>query len=256
MRYELIENFPRDEINAWPLLRLFSGGVALNAIVKKGQRWQPKPRQVKLVSLKNSRVQVLEEGFIGRRRQMQIALRSLKQDPYKVGVLLLGTAGLGKSCLAAKIYERFPGYTGIIVHGKLDSINLEAALKDAFIMSRDENGAAILSQRMEMKDKLARFCAGSFKEQRYLILLDGFDQNIEGAEKGQPGFLIPEAAELLRVLLHYLPFSGKMTQLIITSRYGGLVLKQDTVLPQSKLEISSKCVSISHYWRNLNEKES
>jgi hypothetical protein len=85
-------------------------------------------------------------------------------------VLLLGTAGLGKSCLAAKIYERFPGHTGIIVHGKLDSINLEAALKDAFIMSRDENGAAILSQRMEIKDKLARLCAGNFKEQRYLMI--------------------------------------------------------------------------------------
>jgi len=28
-----------------------------------------------------------------------------------------------------------------------------------------------------------------------------------------------EAADLLKTLLHYLPFSGKMTQLIITCRY-------------------------------------
>jgi len=236
VRYELRENLPAGKINAWPLLRLFSGGVALNAMVEKGQRWLPKPRQVKLVSLKNSQVQVLAEGFVGRRRQMQIALSSLKQDYDQVGVLLLGTAGLGKSCLAAKICERFSDHTEIIVQGKLDSISLAAALTDAFIMSQDKKGSAILAQPMEMKDKLARLCAGSFKEQRYLILLDGFDKNIEGAEKGQPGPLIPEAAELLKVLLYYLPFSGKMTQLIITSRYGFSLTEQNRDLVGERLE--------------------
>ena len=87
-----------------------------------------------------------------------------------------------------------------------------------------------------MKDKLARLCAGSFKEQRYLILLDGFDQNSEGAGKGQPGPLIPGAAELLKVLLHYLPFSGKMTQLIITSRYGFSLTEQNRDLVGERLE--------------------
>jgi hypothetical protein len=236
VRYELRENLPAGKINAWPLLRLFSGGVALNAMVEKGQRWVPKPRLVKLVSLKNSRVQVLAEGFIGRRRQMQIALRSLKQYYNKVGVLLQGTAGLGKSCLAGKICERFSDHTEIIVQGKLDSISLAAALKDAFIKTQDDKGTAILAQRMEMKDKLARLCAGSFKEQRYLILLDGFDGNIEGAEKGQPGPLTPEAAELLKVLLHYLPISGKMTQLIITSRYGFSLTEQNRDLVGERLE--------------------
>ncbi len=236
VRYELQENFPDVEKNAWPLLRLFGGGVALNAIVEKGQRWQPKSRQMKLVSLKNSRVQVLEEGFIGRRRQMQSIFRTLKQDLYKVGVLLLGTAGLGKSCLAGKICERFPDHTEIIVHGKLDAINLGAALKDAFIVSQDEKGQKILAQPMEMKDKLARLCADSFKEQRYLILLDGFDQNIEGAEKGRPGSLNPEAADLLKVLLHYLPFNGKMTQLVITSRFGFSLTEQKRDLVEERLE--------------------
>ncbi len=236
VRYELRENLPAGKTNTWLLLRLFSGGVALNAIVEKGQCWQPKPRMLKIISFKNSRVQVLAEGFIGRRRQMQIALRSLKQDYYKVGVLLLGTAGLGKSCLAGKICERFSDHTEIIVQGKLDSISLAAALKDAFIMSQDKKGSAISAQPMEMKDKLARLCADSFKKQRYLILLDGFDQNIEGAEKGHPGPLASEAAELLKVLLHYLPFSGKMTQLIITSRYGFSLTQQSRDLVEGRLE--------------------
>ncbi|MFC2146756.1 tetratricopeptide repeat protein [Acidobacteriota bacterium] len=51
------------------------------------------------------------------------------------------------------------------------------------------------------------------------LVFDDFDQNLEGADQGQPGPLLLETADLVKALLHYLPFSGKMTQLIITSRY-------------------------------------
>lgn len=218
-RYELHENFPGSSAPAWPLLRLYSNGTPLDAIVKKGQQWQPKPRQLKHVYLGNSRIKVLSEGFTGRRRQLQTSLQVLKQDFDKVGVLLLGDSGIGKSCLAGKICERFPRHTLIIVQDELKTITLQAALKDAFIVSQDQNGQQILSQKKEMTDKLANLCSTSFKEKNYLILLDAFDQNLEGADKGQPGPIQLEAVELLRVLLHYLPFGGKMTQLIITSRY-------------------------------------
>lgn len=48
---------------------------------------------------------MLAQGFVGRRRQFQTSLGALKQDVDKVGVLLLGTGGLGKSCLAGKICD-------------------------------------------------------------------------------------------------------------------------------------------------------
>ncbi|HLP59483.1 MAG TPA: CHAT domain-containing protein [Candidatus Deferrimicrobium sp.] len=236
VRCELHQNFPNVKRKAWPLLRLFSGGVTLDAIVQKSQRWQPKPKLMQNVYLKTSTVKVLIDGFIGRRRQIQRISRSLKQDVDKVGTLIMGTGGLGKSCLAAKICERFKDHTAIIVHGKINPLSLGAALKDAFTRSQDEKGKSILAQPGEMTDKLARLCAASFKEQGYLILLDGFDQNIEGAEKGRPGPLTPEAAELLKVLLHYLPFSGKMTQLIVTSRYGFSLTEQNRDLVGERLE--------------------
>jgi hypothetical protein len=179
---------------------------------------------------------VLREGFVGRRRQLQTGLRALKQDKDKVGLLLLGTGGLGKSCLAGKICERFPQHTLIIIHGRFNTITLEGALKDAFIVAQDEKGLQILSQKIEMKDKLPHFCTTSFKEKNYLLLLDDFEQNLEGVDKGEPGPLFLETADLLKVLLHYLPFSGKMTQMIITSRYEFSLMEKEQNLIEARLK--------------------
>ena len=235
-RYELHKDFPGSSFPAWPLLRLYSNGIPLDAIVSKGQKWQPRPRQLKHVYLGHSQIKVLSEGFVGRRRQLQASLYALKQDAFKVGVVLLGDAGIGKSCLAGKICERFPHHTLIAVHGKLNAVNLQAALKDAFIVSQDQKGQQFLSQKKEMTEKLADLCATSFKEKNYLLLLDAFDQNLEGADKEHPGLLLLEAAELLKILLHYLPFSGKMTQIVITSRFTFSLSQQGRDLVEERLE--------------------
>lgn len=220
----------------WSLLRLFGSGESMAAMVKAGQKVKPKPRMMTHVYLGHSRVKVLEEGFVGRRRQLQQSLRVLKQENHKVGVLLLGTGGLGKSCLAGKLCERFKDHTLIIVHGRLNTITLQAALKDAFVAARDEQGKEILAAKKEMTEKLEDLCASCFKERNYLLLLDDFEQNLEGADKGEPGPLIPEAADLVKVLLHYLPFSGKMTQMIVTGRYGFSLIEQDRDLAAEGLE--------------------
>jgi hypothetical protein len=84
----------------WPLLRLYSSGIPLNAVVTENQHQKPKPRRMKHVFLKNNHVRVLSGGFVGRRRQLQASQMVLKNDYYKVGLLLLGANGLGKSSLA------------------------------------------------------------------------------------------------------------------------------------------------------------
>jgi tetratricopeptide (TPR) repeat protein len=236
-RVELINNFPGISHPAWPLLRLFSSSIPLNAIVKKGQQIKPKPRRMKHTYLKHSQVKILEEGFVGRRRQLQHSLEALKHDRDKIGVLLHGTGGLGKSCLAGKICERFSQHNLIIVHGRFNAITIEAALKDAFIAAKDKTGVKILAAEAEMTDKLAKLCASAFKEKNYLILLDDFEQNLEGAKLGQPGPLLPETVPLLQSLLHYLHLSGKMTQLIITSRYEFTLSEQNRDLVKERLEL-------------------
>jgi tetratricopeptide (TPR) repeat protein len=206
-RFQLGTDFPDDPNPVWALLCLFSTGRELGPIVKEGRKKKHKLRKLS------------EEGFVGRRRQLQHSLRTLENDKNKIGLLLHGTAGLGKSALAMKICERLKNHTLITVRGKLDTVILAAALKDAFIAAQEKKGQEILSQKIEMKDKLANLCATSFKEKNYLLILDNFEQNLEGGSEGQPGYLVPEAAQLLTAFLHYLPLSGKMTQLIVTSRY-------------------------------------
>jgi len=204
---------------AWPLLRLFSGGIPLKAIVKQGQPVRTKYQKMVPIYLENSRVRILKEGFIGRRRQLQQGLETIKNNFYKVGLLILGSGGLGKSCLAGKICQRLSENQLIIIHGKLNAISLQTAMRDAFIATQDRKGQQILSTRRNLTDKLADLCATSFKTKNYLLLFDDFEQNLEDADIGQPGPLMLEAAEILQPLLHYLPFSEKNTQLIITSHF-------------------------------------
>lgn len=236
VRYELMKEFPGRGQGSWVFLRLYGDGATMNALVKSDQNWRPGPRRMKHTYLKNSRVRVLSEGFIGRRRQVQACLRILKNDSLKTGVLITGAGGIGKSCLAGKLSERFPNHTIITVHGRLNSISLEDALKDAFFISQDETAKKVLELPIGMIEKLQTLCASSFKNKNYLILLDDFEQNLDNANKGEPGFLLPEGRNLLTGLLLNLPFSAKQTQLIITCRYDFSLFYQDIDLVKIHLD--------------------
>jgi hypothetical protein len=234
---EMRQKSPDRAQPAWSLLRLYSDGTPLGPIVKEEQHQQPKSRQITRVNLLNSRIKVMGEGFVGRRRQLQISLRALNRNNYdKVGVLLLGSGGLGKSCLAGKISERFPGHMVIALHGKLDAISLGAALRKIFHITADKKGLSILARKTGMTERLAYLCAASFKEKNYILLLDGFQQNLEEGESGYPGLLRPEAAALLDTLLQCLPIAVKMTHLVITSRYSFTLTEEDRDLVEERLQ--------------------
>ncbi len=212
------ELFKRQKTD-WPLLRLFSDGTPLTIpLVRRGQRRRPKRRDLQYVYLHSTQVKVLKKGFVGRRRQIQQGLRSLRKDEEKVGLLLHGTGGLGKSCLAGKFCERFKDHDLIIVHGKLDALTLGEALKDAFVRAKDKGGLKVLDESEEMPDKLRSLCSSSFQENNYLILLDDFERSLVKIKEGEPQ-VSSDAVPLLEMLLRYLPYSDKMSQLIITSRY-------------------------------------
>ncbi|CAG0974463.1 hypothetical protein METP3_01695 [Methanosarcinales archaeon] len=213
-RHELFK-----QCSDWSLLRLFSDGTPLEVpLVKRGQKKRVTLRERQYISLESSQVKVLKKGFIGRRRLVQEGLRCLRRDENKIGLLLHGTGGLGKSSLAGKYCEHFKEHTLIVVHGELrESIFLEA-LKDGFIRSDAAEGEKILKHEEELPDKIKRLCYSAFLNGKYLILLDDFEKNLVGIKEGNPA-VCAEAVPILETLLKYLPNSGKMTQLIITSRY-------------------------------------
>jgi len=133
-------------------------------------------------------------------------------------LLLHGTGGLGKSCLAGKFCDRFKDHALIIVHGKLTAAKFLEAVKDAFIRTGDDNGLEIVQQRLKIPDKIRVLCSVSFQKEKYLIVLDDFEKNLKGYEQGIP-VLSDEVFPILETLLQYLPLAVKETQLIITSRY-------------------------------------
>lgn len=170
----------------WYVLRLFSDGTPLVPLVEEGQKARPKLRDFQYIYLGNSQVKVLTKGFVGRRRQIQRGIRWLRSQTGKVGLLLHGTGGLGKSCLAGRLCERFKDSNLIIVHGELNALTFQEALKDAFIRAHDQEGLSILMEQEELRDRIRRLCSSSFREKQYLILLDDFEQNLEKVEYGQP----------------------------------------------------------------------
>jgi len=232
-RKNLFDQYQRD----WSLLRLFSDGTPLDvALVKREQKPFPKPRELQYTYLGESQVRVLSTGFIGRRRQLK-GLKCLKKDREKVGLLLHGTGGLGKSCLAGKLCERFNDHTLIIVNGELNAYTFGEALKDGFFRYQgiDNEGLTVLEMKEEMPDKIRRLCSSIFQQRNYLIVLDNFENNLVGIDKGDPE-VCADAVPVLEALLRFLPYSGKMTQLIITSRYTFPFTFSGRDMVQEKLE--------------------
>ncbi|MCP4219691.1 MAG: CHAT domain-containing protein, partial [bacterium] len=234
-RFILMEHFARHP--EWPLLRLFSWGGQVGALVEEGQKAKPKPRILKHKYLADSSVKVLAEGFVGRRRQLQQCIRVLTEENDNIGVLIQGTGGLGKSCLAGKVCERFSNHHLIVVHGVFNDISLHNALDRAFSEVGDEQGKEILQAEKKMTEKLQALCAGSFKNKKYLFVLDDFERNIKGATEGAPGSLTVSAAQLLTVLLYSLPACNKETQLIITCRYDFSLARQSADLVTQRLQV-------------------
>ena len=109
-----------DRYHPWPLLRLFTDGSPLALLVAKGQRMRRRrQRDATYKMLQDSHVQVLERGFVGRRRVLQQGLRVLRNFEDRDGLLIHGPAGVGKSCLAGKLIERSRGLETVVFHGEL-----------------------------------------------------------------------------------------------------------------------------------------
>ncbi|MFM6320738.1 MAG: CHAT domain-containing protein [Microcystis panniformis] len=217
----LIDQQARD----WHKLRLYVGNTLPQALVtplRTPKRTQlPKPTITREFRDDENRLRVVKrEEFVGRRRQLQNCLRTLKTDWEKVGVLIHGMGGWGKSSIASRLWERLPESEKILWWRQIDEVYLIRKLKDKLINPETRELIADLeNNQIELKSRLSYLFIrlAELGEKPFLLILDDFEWNLEPREGRY--ILKAQVAPILAALVGSLRETGTHHRILITCRY-------------------------------------
>ncbi|MCP4346204.1 MAG: tetratricopeptide repeat protein [Desulfobacterales bacterium] len=235
----------RGVYDTWALFRVYSDASRAGPLIASGMGMPgEKHRKTVYRTLGNSRVRVLEQGFVGRRRQIQKSVKALRGVTEQKGLLITGAAGVGKSCLAGKLMERFREKKLVAVHGRLETGDLFQRLIELFEEYDVKSGLEVMHSDKPPEERLMALFREAFQELPVILYLDDFEQNLERVLSGQSDADDVFAADsevlpLVRGLLRGLPWAGGKTSLIISSRYpfrlehAGKDLPEEVLFPVS-----------------------
>jgi tetratricopeptide (TPR) repeat protein len=163
-----------------------------------------------------SRMRVLTEGFVGRRRELQALGRILRHGRWTphgeaersvAGALVVGMKGQGKSCLVGRALDRHQQDSGelslslVVLHGALDELQLLDAFRTEAVRLGDEAAERLLDDTSRtVPRRIERLLRHHWRERSLVIVLDDFEQDLEIPSEGEAQ-LKPLAAELLEVVL-------------------------------------------------------
>ena len=169
------------------------------------------------------------EMFVGRRLELQAALRALRSGE-RAGVLLHGQGRLGKSSLAARIADRCPDFAVAVVFGDYGAL----AILDAVLAAVRTNPAAReliearlpqVRQRPEaveavLVDLLTGPCAqaGEGGQRPLLLIIDDLEQILVADTAGPHRVAAGQAPVLAAVLRAFNP-AETGSRLLVTSRF-------------------------------------
>src|SRR5215510_8721107 len=225
----------KDRYHPWPLLRVFTDGSKLTAVITAGQRLRQRTaRTTTYKTLADSQVRVLESGFVGRRREIQTGMRVLKGFSDTYGLLIRGPAGVGKSCLAGKLLERCADKELIVMRGEVKKVDVLQQLRHMFDRKGIASGLEIIKSEMEFDDKIKELFRGPFQEQPTILYFDDFEQNL--VRHGDVYHVTEDVIEIMKPLLTAVDWAEGKTNLIITSRYPLMLESEGQNLPADKLE--------------------
>jgi tetratricopeptide (TPR) repeat protein len=223
------------EARDWHLLRLYvAGNMPINLVTTvrtPGRKRAPKPTVTEqFLDAAGQQVKVpTREAFVGRRRQIQNCLKELKFPSDKVGVLIHGMGGLGKSSLASRLCDRLTEFDKIVWSGKVDEASLLSKLGDKLpklqreALQRDDEELKYrlrdlflaLKEMAESSDKTGS--GGNGKP--FLLVLDDFENNLESRPNSGDYVLLPEMARILEALVWAIQETDAPHRLILTCRY-------------------------------------
>ena len=219
----------------WHLLRLYvAGNMPINLVTTvrtRGRKRAPKLTVTEqFLDTAGQQVKVpTREAFVGRRRQIQNCLKALKFPSNKVGVLIHGMGGLGKSSLASRLCDRLTEFDIIVWCGNVDEASLRSKLGDKLpklqreALQRDDEELKYrlrdlfwaLEEMAESSDKTGS--GGNGKP--FMLVLDDFENNLESRPNSGDYVLIREMAMILEALVWAIQETNAPHRLILTCRY-------------------------------------
>jgi len=231
-----------DSYRTWALFRMYSDASPAGAVIASGQGLRTHNiRKTIHKTLSRSSVRVLEQGFVGRRRQIQQGVRVLRGTEYdRHGILITGTAGIGKSCLSGKLIERFPHKKLIVIHGKLDVGDLFIKFNNLFEQYDIQSGLDIISSQDDNEKRVMAFFRDALKLMPSILYFDDFEKNLErvpsaNADDDDVFKVHDDVLPLIRGLLRALNWAEGNTHIIISSRYPFELVHAGKNLPEEYL---------------------
>jgi tetratricopeptide (TPR) repeat protein/DNA-binding CsgD family transcriptional regulator len=162
--------------------------------------------------------------FVGRRREQRLLLWALRK---RAGVVIHGLGGVGKSTLAAQLVSDLAAETALVVslagEVSVDQVLGEVGLRlfgNVLARSLDEKhpyrelAQVVRNPQVEWRDRLGYLAPLLLNQERVVLLLDNFEDNLEAAEGGWR----VKDPELGSLLSSWLGSPGR-SRLILTSRY-------------------------------------
>ncbi|MDJ0577806.1 MAG: AAA family ATPase, partial [Xenococcaceae cyanobacterium MO_234.B1] len=204
----------RQQAKDWHKLRFYVKNSLPQGLVTslrtRGRKKLTKPNPILEFRDDENRLRVASrEEFVGRRRQLQNCLRTLKTDDEKVGVLLHGMGGWGKSSIASRLWDRLPEYEKILWWREINESYLIRKLKSKLIGSQTRKLIADLEDnQLELKYRLTDLFNQLAKlgEKPFLFILDDFEWNLEPREGRY--ILKTEVAPILEALVEAIQETG------------------------------------------------
>ncbi|MEV0193552.1 CHAT domain-containing protein [Kitasatospora purpeofusca] len=230
-RRELLQS-PDEHVRAdWHLARLWlgpAGGGPLVAGTVKRRMAPAHHATTAFLDRKHQLPVAAAEMFVGRRLELQRALRALRER-RKGGVLLHGQGRLGKSSLAARIADRLPDRAVAVVFGDYS----RAAILDAIATAVEPIPDArdlLKSRRADVREHPDRFrallvdllagpCAQADGTLRPLLLIIDDLEQILTADPHGPHRLDDAHADVLADVLTAFDPATTDSRLLLTSRY-------------------------------------
>jgi GTPase SAR1 family protein len=215
----------------WHLLRVYAGRSPLASMVTprntKGRvRIQTRTADQEFLDPQTQLSRVASRAtFVGRRREIQRCLRTLKEpggDGEAQALVLHGMGGLGKSSLASRLLERMPTHQRAVWYGRVDLTKFrELTTKVTLPVEQQVEAAKLLDDDrapLAVRLRLLLHIDGPLGQTPCLFVFDDFeDGNLD--QRDGSHVLSPEMADILPALLTAIRDTGSPSRVIITSRY-------------------------------------